>query len=88
VSSPLDPQHAPVGDVGAALMTVAARLKTVHDGRTGADPEQQALMQRFIASLGPEAVDDVPAGTCTLICIFMTWPRKDPAWSSRRRASG
>ncbi|XUL85727.1 hypothetical protein ACQ86D_02660 [Streptomyces galilaeus] len=76
MSSPLDPAHAPVGDVGAALMIVDSRLKTVHDGRTEADPEQQALMEQFIASLGPEEVDDVLDGTCTLIYIFMTWLRK------------
>lgn len=76
MSSPCDPQHAPVGDVGAALMMVDSRLKSIHDGRTGTDPEQQALMDQFIASLGPEGLDDVLDGACTLIYMFMTWLRK------------
>jgi hypothetical protein len=76
VSSPCDPQHAPVGDVGAALMMVDSRLKSIRDGRTGTDPEQQALMDQFIASLGPEGLDDLLDGACTLIYMFMTWLRK------------
>lgn len=76
MSSLCDPQYAPVGDVGAALMMVDSRIKTVHDGKTEIDPEQRALMDQFIASLGPEGVDDVLDGTCTLIYMFMTWLRK------------
>ncbi|MFD9338861.1 hypothetical protein ACFWBF_31395 [Streptomyces sp. NPDC060028] len=76
MSSPCDPQHAPVGDVGAALMMIDSRLKGIHDGRTGADPEQQALVAQFTASLGPRGVDDVLDGACTLIFMFMTWLRK------------
>ncbi|GAA3844809.1 hypothetical protein GCM10022403_090900 [Streptomyces coacervatus] len=76
MSSPYGPEHAPVGEVGAALMMIDSRLKAVHDGRTAIDPEQQALIDQFTASLGPEGIDDVLDGTCTLIYMFMTWLRK------------
>ncbi|MFD0023104.1 hypothetical protein [Streptomyces sp. NPDC058382] len=76
MSSSCDPQHAPAGDVGAALMMIDSRLKSVYDGGTEPDPEQQALLQQFIASLGPGGADDVVDGTCTLIYMFMTWLRQ------------
>ncbi|WP_329273388.1 hypothetical protein [Streptomyces sp. NBC_01451] len=76
MSSPCDPQHAPVGDVGAALLVIDSDLKRVHDGRTGADPEQRKLIEQFTASLGPEGADDLLDGACTLIYMFMTWLRK------------
>ncbi|MBB1247188.1 hypothetical protein GL263_27110 [Streptomyces durbertensis] len=75
MSSPFDPQHASVGDVGAALLLVDSRLKSVRDGGSGSDPEQRALTQQFIASLGPEGANDVLEGTCTLIYTFMAWLR-------------
>ncbi|GHE46232.1 hypothetical protein GCM10018785_15020 [Streptomyces longispororuber] len=75
MSSPCDPRNAPAGDVSAALMMIDSRLKAVYDGRTQADPEQQALVDQFIASLGPREVDDVLDGTCTLIFLFMKWLR-------------
>ncbi|MEU8679305.1 hypothetical protein [Streptomyces sp. NPDC048560] len=76
MSSPCDPQHAPVGDVGAALLMIDSRLKGIHDGRTETDPEQQALTDQFAASLDAEGVDDVLDGACTLIFMFMTWLRQ------------
>ncbi|MFJ5308549.1 hypothetical protein [Streptomyces sp. NPDC088350] len=76
MSSPCDPQYAPVGDVGAVLMMVDSRLKAVHDGKSATDPEQQALMDQFVASLGPGGLDDLLNGACTLIYMFMTWLRK------------
>ncbi len=76
MSSPYDPQHAPVGDVGAALMMIDSRLKGIHAGRTEADPEQQALIEQFTASLGPKGAHDVLDGACTLIFMFMTWLRQ------------
>ncbi|CAL9344925.1 MULTISPECIES: hypothetical protein [unclassified Streptomyces] len=75
MSSPCDPQHAPAGDVGAALMMIDSRLKSIHDGKTGTDPEQQELIDQFAASLGPGGVDDVLDGACTLIYMFMRWLR-------------
>ncbi|KMS80677.1 hypothetical protein [Streptomyces leeuwenhoekii] len=75
MSSPCDPQRAPAGDVSAALMMIDSRLKAVYDGKTGTDPDQQALVEQFAASLGPEGVDDVLDGTCTLIYMFMQWLR-------------
>lgn len=76
MSSPYGPQHAPVGDVSAALMMIDSRLKGIHDGKTETDPEQQALIDQFTASLGPKEAHDVLDGTCTLIFMFMTWLRK------------
>lgn len=56
-------------------MMIDSRLKAVYDGKTGTDPDQQALVEQFAASLGPEGVDDVLDGTCTLIYMFMQWLR-------------
>jgi hypothetical protein len=75
VSSPCDPQYAPAGDVGTALMMVDSRLKAVYDGKAGTDPEEQQLIDNFAASLGPTEIDDVVNGTCTLIYMFMQWLR-------------
>ncbi|MET9531998.1 hypothetical protein ABZY02_15700 [Streptomyces sp. NPDC006649] len=76
MSSPCDPEHAPVGDVGAALMMIDSRLKEIHAGRTEADPEQQELVDQLTASLGPRGANDVLDGACTLIFMFMTWLRQ------------
>ncbi|WP_255947826.1 hypothetical protein [Streptomyces odontomachi] len=75
MSSSCDPRHAPAGDVSAALMVIDSRLKAVYDGRTRTDPEQQAMIDQFAASLGPRGVDDVLDGACTLIYMFMQWLR-------------
>ncbi|MFD3523895.1 hypothetical protein [Streptomyces sp. NPDC058653] len=76
MSSPCDPQNAPVGDVGAALLMIDSRLKSIHDGKTEIDPEQQELINQFARSLGPRGANDVLDGACTLIYMFMTWLRK------------
>lgn len=73
--SPCDPQHAPVGDVGAALMMIDSRLKAIYDDKTETDAEQQALTDQLAASLGPSGVDDMLDGACTLIYMFMQWLR-------------
>ena len=75
MSSPCDPQHAPAGDVDAALMMIDSRLKAVYDNRTQPDAEQRALTDQFAASLGPNGVDDLLDGACTLIYMFMQWLR-------------
>ncbi|GHJ36794.1 hypothetical protein [Streptomyces sp. TS71-3] len=75
MSSPCAPEHAPAGDVGAALMIIDSRLKAIYDGKTETDSEQQAFMDQFIDSLGPDGADDVLDGTCTLIFMFMQWLR-------------
>ncbi len=56
-------------------MLIDSRLKAIYDGRTNTDPEQQALIDQFAASLGPRGADDVLDGTCTLIFMFMQWLR-------------
>ncbi|MFF1556156.1 hypothetical protein [Streptomyces sp. NPDC058279] len=76
MSSSYDPQYAPAGDVGAALMAIDSRLKAVYDGKSATDPQQRVLMDQFIASLGPEGARDLVDGACTLIYMFMTWLRK------------
>ncbi|WP_406065828.1 hypothetical protein OG462_40400 [Streptomyces sp. NBC_01077] len=75
MSSPCDPQYAPAGDVGAALLMIDSRLKAIYDGRTETDPEQQQLIDQFTASLGPREARDVLDGACTLIFMFMKWLR-------------
>lgn len=75
-SSPYGPQHAPAGDVGAALMLIDSRLRSIHEGSPESDAEQQAMMAQFTESLGPEGADDLLDGVCTLIYMFMTWLRK------------
>jgi hypothetical protein len=75
VSSPCDPEHAPVGDVGAALMIIDSQLKGIYDGKTETDPEQQELVDQFTASLGPSGANDVLDGACTLVFLFMKWLR-------------
>ncbi|WP_328940404.1 hypothetical protein OG259_00940 [Streptomyces sp. NBC_00250] len=75
MSSPCDPQHAPAGDVGAALMVIDSRLKAIYDGRTETDPEQRQLIDQFTASLGPREARDLLDGACTLIFMFMKWLR-------------
>lgn len=75
MSSPCDPQHAPAGDVGTALMMIDSRLKSIHAGNTAAGSEQQVLTDQFVASMTPKEADDVLDGTCTLIFMFMKWLR-------------
>ena len=75
MSSPCDPQHAPAGDVGAALMMIDSRLEAIYDGKTETDTEQEMLTDQFTASLGPSGADDILDGACTLIYMFMRWLR-------------
>ncbi|MFF3016585.1 hypothetical protein [Streptomyces sp. NPDC057939] len=74
--SPCDPEYAPPGDVGAALMMIDSRLKAVYDGRTETDPEQRALIDQLAGSMDAEGVRDLLDGACTLIYMFMTWLRQ------------
>ncbi|MEU9200719.1 hypothetical protein [Streptomyces sp. NPDC048332] len=81
MSSSCDPQYAAAGDVGAALMMIDSRLKSIYDGEgddadTGAAREQQELVEQFVASLGPGGAEDVLEGTCTIVYMFMTWLRQ------------
>lgn len=75
MSSPCDPEYAPVGDVGAALMMIDSRLKAIYDNKTATDAEQQQMVDQFAASLGPGGIDAVLDGTCTIIYMFMKWLR-------------
>ncbi|MDN3294927.1 hypothetical protein QWM81_12870 [Streptomyces ficellus] len=75
MSSPCDPQYAPAGDVGAALMVIDSRLKAIYGGRTETDPAQQQLIDQFTASLDRRGVQDLLDGACTLIFMFMKWLR-------------
>ncbi|TDC67549.1 hypothetical protein [Streptomyces hainanensis] len=75
MSSPCDPEYAPVGDVGAALMMIDSQLRALYDSKTEADPEQQRMVEQFAATLGPRGIDEVLDGACTIIYMFMKWLR-------------
>ncbi|MFF3556939.1 hypothetical protein ACFYXL_26425 [Streptomyces tsukubensis] len=75
MTSSCDPALAPAGDVSAALMMIDSRLKQVHDGSTEPDPVQRELLEHFTASLGPDGIEDLLDGVCTLIYMFMQWLR-------------
>ncbi|GAA2230705.1 hypothetical protein [Streptomyces nogalater] len=75
MSSVCDPRYAPAGDVSGALMVIDSRLKSIYDGGTRIDPEQQRLTDQFAASLGPKGARDLLDGACTIIYMFMTWLR-------------
>lgn len=70
-----DPQHAPVGDVSAALMVIDSRLKSVYDGKSGTDPEHQRMVDQLTASFGPEEAEALVEGVCTLVYMYMNWLR-------------
>ncbi|KAB8162468.1 hypothetical protein FH609_022085 [Streptomyces sp. 3MP-14] len=76
MSSPYGPEHSPTGDVGAALMIIDSRLKSFHAGKDGTDPEHQAMIDQFTASLSPKGARDVLEGACSLIYMFMSWLRQ------------
>lgn len=76
MTSSCDPQHASAGDVGAALMMVDSRLKSIHESNGEVTPEQQALSDQLVASMGRRGVQDVLDGVCTLIYMFMRWLRE------------
>ncbi|MFJ3922236.1 hypothetical protein [Streptomyces sp. NPDC090022] len=73
--SPCDPEFAPAGDVGAALMLIDSRLKAVHDDSGEAAPENRLLADRFTASLGPEEAKEVLDGVCTIMYMMVRWLR-------------
>ncbi|MEV4946918.1 hypothetical protein [Streptomyces sp. NPDC053755] len=75
MASSCDPRHAPAGDVGAALMMIDSRLKSIYDGQAQPDPEQQRLTAQFTASLGPTGAHDLLDGACTIIFMFTQWLR-------------
>ncbi|MFD5428958.1 hypothetical protein [Streptomyces sp. NPDC127084] len=75
MASSCDPQHAPAGDVGAALMMIDSRLRAIYDEKDETDPEQQQLIDQYAASLGPDGIDDLLDGSCTLIYMYMRWLR-------------
>ncbi|GAA1951809.1 hypothetical protein [Kitasatospora viridis] len=75
MSSPCDPEYAPVGDIDAALLVIDSQLKAVYNGRSGPDPEQEQMVNQLTASLGPGGVEALVDGACTLIYMFMSWLR-------------
>ncbi|MCC9307789.1 hypothetical protein LN042_11905 [Kitasatospora sp. RB6PN24] len=75
MSSPCDPEHAPVGDVGAALMVIDSQLKAIYDGRSGTDRERREMVEQFSAAMGPTGFDALLDGACTLIYMYMSWLR-------------
>lgn len=73
--STCDPQYAPAGDVGAAIMLIDSRLKSVYSDKTETDVEQRELIDYLAASLSPKDAKDVLDGACTLIFMYMKWLR-------------
>ncbi|MEU7278533.1 hypothetical protein AB0A69_07050 [Streptomyces sp. NPDC045431] len=73
--SPCDPENAPAGDVGAALMMIDSQLKAVYAGRTEIDAEQRRLIDQYTASLTSREFHDLLDGACTLIYMYMRWLR-------------
>lgn len=78
MSSPCGPQHAPAGDVGAALLMIDSRLRSIYEGTSESEDraEQRELMEHFTSSMGPRSVHDLLDGACTLIYMYMTWLRQ------------
>ncbi|WP_329127208.1 hypothetical protein [Streptomyces sp. NBC_01465] len=76
MTSPCDPQNAPVGDVATAIMIIDSRIASVHNDAPGPDPELGVLSDQFIASVSAEEADDILDGACTLIYVFMKWLRE------------
>ncbi|MDP9950529.1 hypothetical protein J2S51_003283 [Streptomyces sp. DSM 41269] len=74
--TPFHPRYAAAGDVGAALMLMDSRLRSVHADTVGSDPEQQRLVEHLLGSMGPEGLDDILDGACTLIFMYMKWLRE------------
>ncbi|MEE1783108.1 hypothetical protein PUR71_09285 [Streptomyces sp. SP17BM10] len=56
-------------------MVIDSRLKAIYDGRTGADPERQRMLDEFAASLGPAEFGELLDGACTLVYMYMSWMR-------------
>ncbi|MCC9308479.1 hypothetical protein LN042_15520 [Kitasatospora sp. RB6PN24] len=75
MSSPCDPEYAPVGDVGAALMVIDSQLKAIYDGRTERDLEQRQMVDQFTASMDRAGFDALLDGACTFIYMYMRWLR-------------
>ncbi|WP_329126940.1 hypothetical protein [Streptomyces sp. NBC_01465] len=76
MTSPCDPQNAPVGDVATAIMIIDSKIAAVHSDTPGPDPELGALADQFTASVSAEEAEDVLDGACTLIYVFMKWLRE------------
>jgi hypothetical protein len=75
VPSPCDPQHAPAGNVDAALMMIDSRLRSIYDAQTQPDHMQQELIDQYAASMGPSDLEEMLDGVCTIIYMFMQWLR-------------
>ncbi|RAY14935.1 hypothetical protein DPM19_13050 [Actinomadura craniellae] len=74
MSSPCSPDHAPVGDVGAALMYMDSQLKRIRTGSAAQDADD--LLRQLIDSFDAQAANDMIDGTCTLIYLYMQWLRQ------------
>lgn len=57
-------------------MVIDSRLKSIYDGRTETDSQQQQMADQLVASLGPAGADALLDGVCTLIYMYMSWLRR------------
>lgn len=73
MSASLDPAHAPVGDVGTALLLVDSRLAQLAGEVMTLDPVHRDLIDRTLESFTPQAAQDVLDGACTLMYLYVDW---------------
>lgn len=74
--SSFDPEYAPVGDVGTALLYVDSLLARIREGDSHTDPRHRELIDQFFGSFSSEDASDVLDGACTLIYLYMEWLRQ------------
>jgi hypothetical protein len=72
--SPCDPEAAPAGDVGTAMLLIDSRLKQFR--KKEPDEEQRHLTDQLLRSFDAKAAGDVLDGACTLIYLFTQWLRQ------------
>jgi hypothetical protein len=76
MASAFSPEHAPVGDLGTALLILDSRLKELSDGACAPDPAKRELVEQLLRSYDLNGVKDVLDGACSLIYLFMEWLRQ------------
>jgi hypothetical protein len=74
--SSFDPEYAPVGDVGTALLYVDSLLTRIREGASQTDPKHRELVDEFFGSFSSEDAGDVLDGACTLVYLYMEWLRQ------------
>ncbi|MFI0355552.1 hypothetical protein [Actinomadura sp. 9N407] len=76
MASAFGPEHAPLGDLGAALLILDSRLNELREDAPAPDPAKRELLEQLLRSYDLDGVDDVLNGACSLIYLFMEWLRQ------------